>query len=77
MDRNVYHPRIAGGSYDHRYEQREGASIETGVVNTDTTIVALGRRVASVESRLLDDIGHVYATASSTCLILDSKARAK
>lgn len=50
---------------------------ETGVVHTDTTIIALGRRVANVESRLLDDIGRVYATASSTCLILSSAAENK
>lgn len=43
---------------------------QTGTVHTDTAIVALGRQVASVESRLLDARGRVYATASSTCLIL-------
>lgn len=48
---------------------------ETGVVHTDTTVIALGRRVASVESRLLDDSGRLYATASSTCLIIESPTR--
>lgn len=49
---------------------------ETGVVHTDTTIVSLGRRVVSVESRLLDDSGRLYATSSSTCLIIEAPARA-
>jgi uncharacterized protein (TIGR00369 family) len=47
---------------------------QTGTVHTDTTIVSLGRQVASVESRLLDANGRVYATASSTCLIIRSAA---
>ena len=47
---------------------------QTGVVHTDTTIVSLGRQIASVESRLLDASGRVYATASSTCLIFRPEA---
>lgn len=47
---------------------------QTGTVRTDTSIVSLGRQVASVESRLLDANGRIYATASSTCLILRSEA---
>jgi uncharacterized protein (TIGR00369 family) len=42
----------------------------TGTVHTETTIVSLGRQVVSAESRLVDASGRVYATASSTCLIL-------
>lgn len=41
----------------------------------DPTIVALGRRVASLESHLLDASSRIYATASSTCLILQPEQR--
>jgi uncharacterized protein (TIGR00369 family) len=46
------------------------ATEQTGPVHTKTTILSLGRRVANVESHLLDASGRLYATASSTCLIL-------
>lgn len=49
---------------------------QTGTVYTDTTVVSLGRRVASLESRLLDASGRIYATATSTCLILLPEPRA-
>lgn len=48
----------------------------TGTVYTDTTVVSIGRRVASLEARLLDASGRIFATATSTCLILPQETRA-
>jgi uncharacterized protein (TIGR00369 family) len=75
---NIVSRLPAGGSFttlEIKVAYLRAMTEETGAVHTDTTIVSLGRRVASVESRLLDASGRVYATASSTCLIISPEAR--
>jgi uncharacterized protein (TIGR00369 family) len=45
-------------------------SISTGEIAAEATVVHLGRRMALAEGRILDAAGKVYATASSSCLIM-------
>lgn len=45
-------------------------SIETGEISAEGTVVHLGRRMALAEARILDAAGKVYATATSSCLIM-------
>ncbi|HEX6543505.1 MAG TPA: PaaI family thioesterase [Ktedonobacterales bacterium] len=42
----------------------------TGPVRAEGTVVHLGRRMAVAEGRLTDASGKLYATASTTCIIL-------
>jgi uncharacterized protein (TIGR00369 family) len=42
----------------------------TGPVRAEGTVVHLGRRTAIAEGRITDAVGKLYATASTTCMIL-------
>ena len=43
----------------------------TGEVTAEGRVVHAGRQVAVAEGRVVDARGHVYATASTTCLVFD------
>jgi uncharacterized protein (TIGR00369 family) len=45
-------------------------SIETGPVTAEGSVVHLGRRTALADARIFDESGKVYATATSSCLIM-------
>ena len=45
-------------------------SIATGPITAVGTVVHLGRRTALAEGRIVDAAGRLYATATSSCLIL-------
>jgi uncharacterized protein (TIGR00369 family) len=45
-------------------------SIATGEIAAEATVVHLGRRMALAEGRIVDAAGKVYATSSSSCLIM-------
>ena len=45
-------------------------SIVTGEITAEGTVVHLGRRMALAEGRIVDAAGKVYATANSSCLIM-------
>ena len=45
-------------------------TIETGPVTAEGTVVHLGRRTALAEARITDASGKVYATATSSCMLL-------
>jgi len=47
---------------------------ETGPVRAEAHVVSLGKRVAFSEGRLTDAQGRLYASATSTLLILERKA---
>jgi uncharacterized protein (TIGR00369 family) len=47
---------------------------ETGRLRAEGRIVSLGRRAAFAEGRLVDGEGKLYATATSTLLIIDRPA---
>ncbi len=47
---------------------------ETGPVRAEAQVVSLGKRVAFSEGRLTDAQGRLYASATSTLLILERKA---
>jgi uncharacterized protein (TIGR00369 family) len=46
---------------------------ETGVVRAEGRIVSFGRRVAFAEARLVDGSGRLYATATSTLLVMERR----
>ena len=43
----------------------------TGRVRAEGRVIAFGRRVAYAEARLVDAVGVLYATATSTLLVMD------
>ena len=45
-------------------------TVDTGPITAEGTVVHLGRRTALVEARITDGAGKVYATATSSCLVL-------
>ena len=45
-------------------------SIATGKITAVGTVVHLGRRTALGEARIVDEAGRIYATATSSCLIM-------
>ena len=45
-------------------------TVETGPITAEGSVVHLGRRTALAEARITDDAGKVYATATSSCLII-------
>jgi uncharacterized protein (TIGR00369 family) len=44
---------------------------ETGLVRAEGRVVSLGRRVAFAEGKLIDANGKLYASATSTLLVMD------
>jgi uncharacterized protein (TIGR00369 family) len=46
----------------------------TGPVRAEAKVVSIGRRVAFAEARLTDASGALYATATSTLLVMDLEA---
>jgi uncharacterized protein (TIGR00369 family) len=47
-----------------------GMTEKTGPVRGEGKVLSFGRRAAFAEGRMVDDKGNLYATATSTCLIL-------
>jgi len=45
-------------------------TVATGPVTAEATVVHLGRRTALAEGRITDAAGKVYATATSSCLVI-------
>lgn len=45
-------------------------TVDTGPITAEGTVVHLGRRTALAEAKLTDAAGKVYATATSSCLLL-------
>jgi uncharacterized protein (TIGR00369 family) len=45
-------------------------TVDTGPITAEATVVHLGRRTALAEGRITDGAGKVYATATSSCLVM-------
>ena len=45
-------------------------TVATGPITAEGSVVHFGRRTALAEARITDDAGKVYATATSSCLVL-------
>ena len=45
-------------------------TVDTGPITAEGTVVHLGRRTALAEAKLTDAAGKIYATATSSCLLL-------
>ena len=59
------------GEPDAAFGLIEALTTATGRVRALGTVVSLGRRVAFAEARLTDASGTLYASATSTLLILE------
>src|ERR1700735_1839367 len=68
------HTRLPAGvfytSLDLSVKFLRPVSVATGTVTAVGTVTHLGRRTALAEARLLDASGRIYATATSSCLIM-------
>ncbi|MBS2966333.1 PaaI family thioesterase [Actinocrinis puniceicyclus] len=68
------HTRLPAGvfytSLDLSVKFLRPVSIETGTVTAEGSVVHLGRRTALADARIFDAHGKVYATATSSCLIM-------
>lgn len=49
----------------------KGMHAQTGRVRAEGRVLTLGRRVAFAEARLFDDDGRLYASATSTLLVME------
>ena len=47
---------------------------ETGVLRAEGTVLSMGRRAAFAEAKLVDANGKLYASATSTLLVMDRAA---
>jgi uncharacterized protein (TIGR00369 family) len=68
------HTRLPSGvfytSLDLSVKYLRPVTIGTGPITAEGTVVHLGRRTALAEGRITDAAGKVYATATSSCLLL-------
>lgn len=68
------HTRLPAGtlytSLDLSLKFLRPVTMATGPITAEGSVVHLGRRTALAEARLVDQAGKVYATATSSCLIL-------
>lgn len=51
-------------------------TIETGTVRAEAKIITFGKRVAFTEGRITDAQGRIYASATSTLIIMERRAGA-
>jgi len=68
------HTKLAAGTFytslDLTVKFLRPVTIATGPVTAHGTVTHFGRRTALAEARLTDDDGKLYATATSSCLIM-------
>ena len=68
------HTKLPAGvfytSLDLSVKFLRSVSVATGRITAVGTVVHLGRRTALAEARITDSAGRVYATATSSCLII-------
>lgn len=48
--------------------------VRTGEVMAEGTLVSIGRQVATAEGRIIGVDGSVYATGTTTCLVMEGTA---
>jgi uncharacterized protein (TIGR00369 family) len=70
------HSRLAPGqaytTLELKIAYHRAITAETGLVRAEGAVVSLGRRAAFAEARLTDASGRLYASATSTLLIMSS-----
>lgn len=68
------HTKLAAGvfyaSLDLSVKFLRPVTVDTGEITAEGAVVHLGRRIALAEARVLDASGKIYATATSSCLIM-------
>lgn len=70
------HSRLAPGqayaTLEIKIAYHRAMTAETGLVRAEGTVISFGRHTAFAEARLTDASGRVYATATSTLLIMSA-----
>jgi len=64
----------AGKGYttlEYKVNILRAATVNTGLIRAEGTVIHSGRRTATAEGRMVDEAGKVYATGTTPCLILD------
>ncbi len=64
----------AGKGYttlEYKINILRAATVNTGMIRAEGTAIHVGRRTATAEGRMIDEAGKIYATSTTTCLILD------
>ena len=69
------HSRLSAGqaytTLELKVAYHKAITAETGPVRAEGSIVSMGRRVAFAEARLVDEAGRLYASATSSLLVMD------
>lgn len=69
------HSRLSAGqaytTLELKVAYHKSITAETGPVRAEGSIVSMGRRVAFAEARLVDEAGRLYASATSSLLVMD------
>ncbi|MEM1278405.1 MAG: PaaI family thioesterase [Pseudomonadota bacterium] len=64
----------AGKGYttlEYKVNILRAATVDTGPLDAIGTVIHAGRRVATAEGRMVDAGGKIYATGTTTCMIMD------
>ncbi|MEM7546075.1 MAG: PaaI family thioesterase [Pseudomonadota bacterium] len=64
----------AGRSYttlEYKINILRAATVDSGLIRAEGTAIHVGRRTATAEGRMVDAAGKLYATGTTTCIILD------
>ncbi|MCW8306238.1 PaaI family thioesterase [Acidiphilium sp. PA] len=64
-------PSQAYSTLELKVAYHRALTAETGVVRATGTVVSMGRRAAFAEARLTDSAGKLYASATSTLIVME------
>lgn len=64
-------PSQAYSTLELKVAYHRALTAETGVVRATGTVVSIGRRAAFAEARLTDAAGKLYASATSTVIVME------
>jgi uncharacterized protein (TIGR00369 family) len=64
-------PSQAYSTLELKVAYHRALTAETGVVRATGTVVSIGRRAAFAEARLTDAAGKLYASATSTLIVME------
>ncbi|MCU4160760.1 PaaI family thioesterase [Acidiphilium sp. AL] len=64
-------PGQAYSTLELKIAYHKALTAETGTVRAEGMVVSMGRRAAFAEARLTDEAGRLYASATSTLIVMD------
>ncbi len=70
------HSRLAAGqaytTLELKIAYHRALTVQTGLVRAEGSVLSFGRRAAFAEARLTDSAGRLYASATSTLLVMSA-----